>query len=276
MSVINYKSSEAITARMPSPRIWGDCPVLQIIADPSKGFYFWDDFKQLTFHPDDNSHSGLNWFGYTETTDMANIVLQDDKDGVLMLDQDGSDQDVCAITTGDNIAEQFHLPLKGERKKFWFEARFKVSTITDGDLGVYIGFAEKGMAADTEGVFSGDAAALDTAIDRLGFAVLEGDGDDLTIAYLEAGAGTAQSDTGEITLVADTYVRVGFRLDVDEDKLRVYKDGVDLGDDAAIDITSANFPSNTDLCIVIATVGGSGAANGDNIKVDWVRFCQEY
>lgn len=276
MSVVKYGAAEAVVARGPSPKIWADCPVLQLIADPSKGFYLWDDFKKLTFHPDDNSHSGLHWFGYTESTDMANIAWQDDDDGVIMLDQDSADQDVCAIITGDNANDLFHMPLKGERKKFWFEARFKISTITDGDIGVFVGFNEKGEAADSLGAFAGDAAALDTGNDYLGFAVLEGDGDDLTIVHFEAGAGTAQSDTGEITLAVDTYVRVGFRLDVDADKIRVYADGVDLGDDAAIDITSVNFPSNTDLSILISTVGGSGAGDGDNLKLDWVRFAQEY
>lgn len=277
MSVVNYGAAEAVVSRGPSPKIWADCPVLQFIADPGKGFYFWDDFKELTFNPDTNAtNPGSRWYAYTETTAMANIAWQDDDDGVIMLDNDGSDADVCAIITGDNMNNLFHMPKKGEGKKFWFEARFKVNTITTGDLGVFVGFNEKGEAADVLGGFAGDAAALDTGNDYLGFAVLEGDGDDLTIVHFEAGAGTAQSDTGEITLEADTYIRVGFRLDVDADEIRVYADGVDLGDDAAIDISSANFPSDTDLSILIATVGGTGAANGDNLKLDWVRFAQEY
>ena len=113
-------------------------------------------------------------------------------------------------------------------------------------------------------------------VDYLGFAVLSGDNDDMTIVYNEATSGTAQSDTGEITLVADTFVRIGMRLDVDSDKLRVYKDGVDLGDDAAIDITTANFPSDTDMDFVISLVEESGGADGDHIEIDWVRFAQEY
>ena len=287
MSIIVYGAPSHVVARGPSPKIWSDCPVMQLQADPAKGFYLWDDFKNSVVSKETASstdftssvgrvESDIEWYAFVETTKLVDLALQDDDDGVIMLDNDGSDQDVNAIITGFNAANYFHMPLKGERKKFWFEARFKLSTITDADLGVFVGFNEKGEAANALGGFAGDAAALDTGNDYLGFAVLEGDGDDLTVVHFEAGAGTAQSSTGAITLVANTYVRVGFRLDVSEDKIRVYKDGVDLGDSVAIDITSSNFPSNTDLSILISTVGATGAANGDNLKLDWVRFAQEY
>lgn len=286
MSVVKYGAAEAVVARGPSPKIWADCPVLQLVADPSKGFYLWDDFKNSVVSKETASasdftssvgrvESDIEWYCFSESTKLTEVALQDDDDGVLHVAQDGSDQDVTAIITGFNAANYFHMPLKGERKKFWFEARLKWSSITDAEMGTFIGFNEKGEAANALGGFAGDAAALDTGNDYLGFAVLQGDGNDLTIVHFEAGAGTAQSTTGEITLTADTYVRVGFRLDVDADKIRVYADGVDLGDDAAIDITSSNFPSNTDLSILVSVLGASGTAAA-NIKLDWIRFAQEY
>lgn len=286
MSIITYGAPSHVVARGPSPKLWADCPVMQLIADPAKGFYLWDDFKNSVVSKETASgsdftssvgrvESDIEWYCFSESTKLTEIALQDDDDGVIHIAQDGSDADVTAIITGFNAANYFHMPLKGERKKFWFEVRFKVSTITDAEQGLFIGFNEKGEAANALGGFAGDAAALDTGNDYLGFAVLEGDGDDLIVVHFEAGAGTAQSSTGAITLVANTYIRVGFRLDVSEDKIRVYADGVDLGDSVAIDITSSNFPSNTDLSILMSVLGASGTAAA-NIKVDWVRFAQEY
>ena len=160
------------------------------------------------------------------------------------------------------------------QKKFWFEVRFKVNTITDTDLSFFVGLHQPGLLAD--GVPLGAAPTAPADNDYLGFFVAEADGNDLTIIYNEAAAGTAQSDTGEITLVADTFVRVGFRLDVNEDKIRVYANGVDQGDDAAIDISSVNFPSNTNMTPMIVLTSGAAGADGDKITVDWVRVAQEY
>jgi hypothetical protein len=279
MSHVNFGSAEAVVARMPSPKIWADCPVLQFLADPAMGIHYFDDFKNsviMALATDTAQIAGdINWRTITETDTAADLALKADDSGVLKIEGDGTDQDVHAITTGNNTAGIINTPKKGERKKFWFEARINVSTITDGDIGVFVGLAQPGEMKDGGGVMAGDASAM-ADVDYLGFAVLSGDNDDMTIVYNEATSGTAQSDTGEITLVADTFVRVGFRLDVDEDKLRVYKDGVDLGDDAAIDITTANFPSDTDMDVIISLVEESGGADGDHIEIDWVRFAQEY
>lgn len=279
MSIANFGSANAVVARMPSPKIWRDCPVLQMLHDPAMGFHKFDDFKNsviTALATDTNQICGdINWRAISETDAAADLVLNADDSGVLQIQTDGTDQDVHAITTGNNTAGILNTPKKGERKKFWFEARFKVNTITDGDIGLFIGLAQPGQMADGAGVFGADAAAL-ADVDYLGFAILEGDGDDLTIVYNEATSGTAQSDTGEITIAADTWYRVGFRLDVEEDKLHVYVDGVDQGADAEIDITTVNFPSDTDMDVIISLVGGSGAADGDEVEIDWVRFSQEY
>ncbi len=278
---VTYGSAAAVTARMPSPKIWADCPVLTFLSDPSKGIHLFDDFKNSAVSPamantDRLNVSGdINWMGIVETDDVADLILKADDSGILKLESDGQDQDVTAITTGYNLAGIINTPKKGEGKRFWFEARVNVSTITTGNLGLFVGLAQPGEAKDNGGVFGGDAAAL-AAVDYLGFAVLEGDGDDLTIVYNEAGAGTAQSDTGEITLAVDTFVRVGLRLDVDSDKIHVYLNGVDLGADAEIDISTINFPSDTDMDVIISLIGGSGASDADHLEIDWVRVAIEY
>ena len=280
MSVISHGAADAVYSRMPSPKIWADCPVMGMLADPAKGFYLWDDFKNSSVGRalEDTDklqiHGDINWWSISEGDAAGDVAIQSDDEGWLMLDQDGTDDDCTSIVSGGWDCGHIRLPLKGERKRFWFETRIKVSTITNTDLAFFVGFLEPGLVAEAVPLGAAPTAPADN--DYLGFFVAEADGDDLTIIYNEAGAGTAQSDTGEITLAADTFVRVGFRLDVDTDTIHVYADGVDQGADAEIDITTANFPSNTNVNMLFGITSGAAGADGDNLKIDWVRFAQEY
>ncbi len=279
MNPVRFGSTADVVSRMPSPKIWADCPVLQFQADPAKGFYAFDDFKNTSVGKALENTTllqvagDMNWYGFTEG-DVTDIICTADDNGALKIDQDGTNDDIVGITTGDNLAGIIRLPKKGERKKFWFEVRFQVSTITDTDLSFFIGLMEPGKLATTQPLGSAPTAPKDH--DYLGFFVAEADGDDLTIIYNEATSGTAQSDTGEITLEAGVYVRVGFRLDVSTDKIHVYLNGVDQGADAEIDIATANFPSNTNADVILVLTSGNLGEDGDHLLVDWVRVAQEY
>ena len=279
MSNIQHGAAEAVVSRMPSPKIWADCPVLQIQADPAMGIHLFDDFKNTSRGKALENTTllqiagDINWYGFTEG-DLSDILVTADDIGALKIDQDGTDDDIVGIVTGDNLTGIIRSPKKGERKRFWFEVRFQVSTITDTDLSFFIGLMEPGKLASTSPLATAPTAP--TSFDYFGFFVAEADGDDLTIVYEEPGAGSPVSDTGEITLTAGAYVRVGFRLDVDTDKLHVYVDGVDQGADAEIDISSVNFPSNTNMDVYIVLTSGNLGEDGDHLLVDWVRVAQEY
>ena len=269
MSVVRYGSPAAVTARMPSPIIWADCPVMTFLADPAKGVHLWDDFVNGPVQADGSIHP--IWF--SDVDGGCSLPNLNSEIGALVFTHDGGDNDMVGISTGGNVAGFVLTPLKGERKRFWFETRFKVGTVTTDDIALFAGFAAPALNSATALMDATTVEMVD--VDYLGFFINDGDGDDLTIVYNEATLGTAQSDTGEIALVIDTYVRVGFRLDVDSDKIHVYLDGVDQGADAEIDITTANFPSNTKMAIYFVTQMCGGAA-ADTVTLDWIRFAQEY
>lgn len=275
---VRYGSDDAVVSRMPSPSIWNDCPVNDYLADPSKGRHDFEDFTNGVVADATIVHGQpKGWVCYAESDDAADCALQADDDGVLLLQLDGTDADVTALTDGDNVAGVWKTPTAGNvhnKKGLWFEARIKVVSVTDSDQGCFIGLAAPGEAKNAGGAMAAGGASL-SDIDYLGFAQLSGDCDDLIIAYNEATSGTAQSSTGKITLVADTWVRVGFKVVTKGQGTYVqfYKDGEYLG--AACDInitgTNANFPGATDMARLISTVGESGVADGDGIYVDWVR-----
>ncbi len=292
MSEVIYGSPNAEPTRGPSPSIWKDCPVNSFLNNPGSGYHYFDDFKNSvitkeTAHSTDFTSSigfsrgDINWYLFCETTKLVDLSIPQNDEGVLQFLNDTSDQDVACAVSGNNEQGLFNTPKVGETKGFWFEARFKVSGIAVAAAhGVFVGLAGVGQAANAKGAFDGDAAALG-AIDYVGFAILEGDQDDLIVAYNEAGAGTAQSSTGVAdALVADTYVRAGFKLVAKgiSTEIRFFIDGVDLGDDVAVDVssTNANWPGDTDLDLCLSLVGGSAAVSDESLIVDWVRVAGEY
>ncbi len=277
MNPVRFGSTNDVVARMPSPKIWADCPVLQFQADPAKGFYAFDDFKNSVVDRVFTSQLGIiagdiNWYAY-EDGDITDVIIIADDNGILKLDSDGTDDDVTMITTGANLAGIIRSPLKGERKKFWFEARVAVSTITNTDMGIFVGLAEPGQAKN--GYILGAASAL-ADVDYFGFYIDEADGDDLNVVYNEATLGTAQATHDFKTMTVLGYVRLGMRLDVDTDIIKCYLDGVYMGTTYDIDISTANFPSNTNMDILIGQTSGAGGGDGDYLAIDWVRVAQEY
>jgi len=290
MSIIQYGSADNVLSRGPSPIIWNDCPVVAFLKDPGKGIHQFDDFrnsivlKETASGTDFTSGVGriagdIPWYIYAEQDKLSNVVVQADDTGVIALTLGDTADDNTVITSGSNTIGQWRSPKEGETKKFWFETRIKVNTITTGDMSTFIGLIQPGQAADGTPLGAAPAAPNSSA-DYIGFFIAEADGDDLTIVYNEAGAGTAQSSTGQITLAADTWVRVGMKLvhDGSSIHMRFYADGVDLGDDVAVDISAsdANWPGDTNMDILYAITFGAGGATADNLKIDWVRVAQEF
>ncbi len=285
--VVHLGTSAGVNTRGPSPRIWNKGDVQEFKDDPVKGIIVFDDFRNSFTTQEEAGRTAwtggighiagdINWQGYTETAAVADVALQADDEGVLMLDTDGSDDDVVGITTGDNTQGIFKSPEEGVRKSFYFEVRYKASTVTDGDLPHFIGLMEPGKLAD--GTPLGALGVL-ADVDYIGFHVDESDGNGVDIVYNEATSGTAQATTGLIAIVADTYIRLGFKVEILglSMKVRFFVDGVDLGDGAAIDISTAdtNWPGATNMDVVICATSGTNGEDGDNLKIDWVRVAQE-
>jgi hypothetical protein len=117
-------------------------------------------------------------------------------------------------------------------------------------------------------------------VDYIGFHITEANGDGVSVVYNEATSGTAQTDDAGVTLVADTYVRLGFKVEMLglSMKVRFFVDGVDLGDDFAVDIssTNANWPGATDMDAIVCATSGTNGEDGDNVKIDWVRVAEQF
>ena len=262
-NVVRYGTTSAVIARAPSPSIWADCPVGEIMNNPAKGNYLFEDFHGGVLGGTTivaGQRNGMSCF--LESNDVADALVQADNDGIVLLQSDGTDADVYAITGGENKAGQFYMPLEGETKRFWFEARIAVNHITDDGNAIFVGMCQPGEAKDGGGAFTAGGAAL-SDIDYVGFSKLSSDTVELEFVYNEAAAGVAQTTSALKTLVANTYVRLGMKLVISGNSIeyRIFIDGVDQGNAFDIDLNNgATAPGagGTDMDCLRSVVGGSG------------------
>lgn len=278
-NVVRYGTGDALRADKPSPSIWNDCPVGEIANNPAKGMHLFEDFHGGVLGGTTivaGQRNGMSCF--LESNDVADALVQADNKGIVLLQSDGTDADVYAITGGENKAGQFYMPLEGETKRFWFEARIAVNHITDDGNAIFVGMCQPGEAKDGGGAFTAGGAAL-SDVDYVGFAKLSSDTVELEYVYNEAAAGVAQTTASLKTLVANTYYRLGMKCVISGNSIeyRIFIDGEDQGDAFSVDLNAganANWPGGTNMDFLLSVVGESGTGDGEGMLIDWIRVAQ--
>lgn len=266
MGTIMYGRAAALVSSRPSPIIWKDCPVVDFLKDPAKGFHVLEDFKKACFGA--TTVGGFRFYSFLETG--SALVLADDEKGVVQLRNDTTANDSTTLVTGNNTTGCI-TPANESAKKWWFEVRFKTVSITTADIGFFLGLAIKGQAADTKPL--ADTTLVVNAISHVGFRVAADAGAALDFVWNLAGQ-TAQETASVQTLVANTWYRAGFKYDPVTNKVKVYIDGVE-NKDAAFEMSHASAPAAC-LAVCLSKKNGSGAASSDYVHIDWVRYASEY
>ena len=264
--------SDSNTGRGPSPVIWDDCDILALQMNPmTKGVLVQEDFHngpQMAA----NSTSYIGPISAFTDANTATIVTEaDELAGALTLTPGTTDNEDCGIEIlgGGNKGGAIKLSSTA-LKKFWFEARIKVSALTDSKLGVFCGFAQEAKCA-ADGIIADAGTTQD--IDLVGFWRLEGDGDKLDTVHRKNGGALTAVKADAITLEADTYVKVGMKLDTSTGKLHFYSNGVRLPDNVAVSL--ATFPDGEELAFYFMCKTASGTAPG-TATIDWVQIAQYY
>lgn len=257
------------TLRTPSS-FWADCPWDQIRSGVVDGVTFFDDFNLspgMTTLNTANVQFG-QWSAYGDTGNT--VTTANEAGGVL-------------IFTVDTDNEQFTLKSRAgsmlistAAKNLWFEARVKVSSITDTNCGgCFFGLYE-GAAADAN---IGLSANVMADANFVGWNRLEADGDQWEPAWKADGVAVQVGEADAYTIVADTYYKLGFKWDFALQKLFFYVNGVVTSSHVGSTVVGASaspttFPNDVYLGPMI-TVGAGGTPTGTT-SVDWIRGAQVF
>ena len=245
---------------------WADCPVDSLQSNNNLGYFFQDDFLNLSQHISDQDTQ--TYSSYIDTG-VTLKQLATEVGGVLQVAGNDADNDEGSLTTGGNAAGMVKIATSsGSSTKLWFEARLKnVTSVAANRLAFFIGLAEEGLAAANTLVDDTGAVADK---DYVGFRVLHADGDGLDAVYNTSGGGgeTVHKESAS-TLVADTYVKVG--LYYDGTKVYFYVDG-SVVDADGVAYSATNVPDGEELALLLATK--VGAASETKLNLDWWACAQ--
>ena len=272
------RNLSADTTRKYSPAIWHDCPVDSILSDRSQAAYHEDDFlnfsdlsidAQAADHPHSHGYGSYIDTGVTFTQ----LPLAG---GVLEIAGNDADNDEGILTTGGNTGTLAVLSDVSSTRSgpLWFECRIKKASIADNALAFFVGLSEEGLAAANTLI---DDTGEIASKDMIGFRVLHDNGEELDFVYRKAGQ-AVQEIANISTLVADTYIKLGFKFDPRqpiESRIRIFVNNVEYTTKIThANMIAATFPDAEELALLLSTKVGAAAES--KFQIDWWRVAQMY
>jgi hypothetical protein len=158
--------------------------------------------------------------------------------------------------------------------RMWFEARIRISAVTDGLPSFVLGLAEEGFAAsnclpDTDALPTTDGTGI-VGKDFVGFGLWYDDGDSVDAFYHTAGSAAVTHKAGIGTLTAATWIKLGIYFD-GLSQVFFYVDGQRY--DTAVLESATGFPDGEELSPVFAHK--QRTTTGYTADIDWWAFAQE-
>jgi hypothetical protein len=231
-----------------SPLIWSDCPRLQMLLDPTLGFFVGDNFLTVQATGFPYELSGANGT-------FAAVAGQ--MQGVARLDAPGTDNDESFIAYNNDAAGLIKADASHD---WWFEARVKLSQIA-AEQGVFVGLAEEtGIGVD----FMTDNTMVMKVVDAIGFQIVHATAAAAvwqSIIQLTGGARAAVNAT--LANGSTNFVKLGMKSV--SGVVTFYVDGV--ANATTVASSATNFPLNQVMSPVFATKTGKGAQN--YLDLDW-------
>lgn len=243
---------------------WQDCPLQASMIDPGVGYGMQDDFIDLGLSPTITTIiSGQGrylLFGSAGATITPDAAL-----GGGLVITEATDNESVSITT-----KQTPFQIESSKGSLWFEARIKTSTITTAEQAWLIGLMDTTAQTATVPITATGAIA---DINFVGFHHPEANTTAFDASY-KANTVTAVEVNSNIgTLVADTYVKLGFKFDSSNNVLSFYVNGALQAASKTIGAAAGtDFPDDVTLAPVLAMTLANSAA--ETVTMDWWKCFQ--
>lgn len=265
-------------SRLPSGRLWkGFAPPMMMsplgsyftTQSGNPAFGFFDNFHSFQASTLEGPYLILEGTGCT----VEQIADTATEKGIVQLAVDGNAaNDEAVLQWGRGLGAPFKLA----DKDLVFECRFAVSAITAAKWSIASGLGEVSMGA-TDGLFSDSAVLADKNF--LGFVHLNAEGAAWDGAYKADGQtyqdGATKTKLNALaTLVATTYIKLGFRYRAHPKTVEWYVDNALPGGTitparlTASEIDAATFPDDVFLAPIIGIKDEAGDT-ALTLKMDW-------
>ena len=285
--VVEYHDTLATTplgTNGPTFELWRHCPVVAATFNPftalGAGRFFQDDFvcvgEALGFVADGAAaHNQLSCGPYkvfaTATVGFEGSATED----ALITTAMDADNNEAYLGTGSGA---FVISdTAGEDRELIFECQFKKSSITDDELDMFIGLASPAAIA-AGGLVDGTGIPLVNGGSFCGFNTVTAAGEILQAGHKAAGdAAITAVIASSATLVADTYVKAGFRYNpraIGAERIEWWINGTKQTTfTTSTQIAAATFPDQEEMCMaVLWKIGDTVTEVG---TLNWWRIWQE-
>jgi len=234
---------DELGTRLLSPKLWrGFAPpiggVFPLSASGSPVVGLFDDFvgfgkvAPAASNVERYCSNGITYKGYGDDTAVETYAavpsttpaVDANGPGVIAMQAHNTDNDISIIQAGGGTMMPFHV-IPTLMKELVFECRIKVSAITASCSDIFIGLAGTLAAADS-GVWVDDSASL-ASNDFIGFTRLATQGSALSFKYQRL-LGAEGTKATVATLVADTYVKLGFRYHAARKQCSIWVNGSEV------------------------------------------------
>lgn len=214
------RNLSSVATRRPSPAIWGTCPVLELIENPGRGIYFYDDFRSMPIAPTLTTQIafGARYKAYAASgctiAPVTAINSVETMNGALEITMD-TDNDEASIA--DTYPSVYITGSNTTSGKLWFECCYQQSAIVTNLASTFFGLAETDLFTLAANVPNNSGDAIDASGAILGFRIEEdGLGVVDTVVSDRATSFTNIGDTEAGTLAAYTDRKFGFVYDPDK------------------------------------------------------------
>jgi hypothetical protein len=259
-------------AQQPSGSVWGSCPGPRL-NDIGAGYYAHEDFTGGTENFADlvgvGDGSPFTVNASASTTIAKSATAQG---GILQL---------AVTNTDNNSAAIFKRPFApltlNSGIELWYEARFALNALGDGNMGIFAGFVAGTSASKDTVANNPDSVAAGLIGDTLvGFtmqsnnsgllyAVIAKDGGGTSTLFSDVGHSSAIPTASQFTMADGVFHKFGLRFD-GKKTMYFYVDGYQIGKTV---LTTSNANSSDILSPIFCVK--TGAATARQINVDWVR-----
>lgn len=272
MAIVNYYGQ---AGRSLSPGLWRGFPKQneERIFGPRNAYFFYDDFLSGV------SDATVTTAAYHAPYDLfaesgASFTGSTDVDGGAVQMVAGTTADAnCIMNLGAGVLPFVISDGSSEDYLLCFEARIKISTIADDVSSFFVGLADA-RAADSI-ITTSQGSTIDSAwgnTDMIGYWRGDDDGDGLNFGYGATGQTAQQVLADAHTLVADTFVKVGFRYDpkaIAAERISLWVNGSKKSTYVtATNIAAATFPDDEEMTMVAAIMNDDGST-ASTLSIDW-------